>query len=789
VYNTHIGSLFLKIKYYQPANTNSSIRQKILLIPMQMAGSGNPDAEMEDLELFSGRWCGHEAGGGGQPSAANAGAGADATSAGAPRAATGSGCPPPEGPGINNQVNDILNSPTVPSTVSSRVSYGAASSCTSGSSMTSEQDHGAFGRGYIQCKNARIEAATSLAVDCSTGRDMGKQINVPHEKVGNLNMAEDGLLSKTFRGSRVTSKGEVVNQAISISFDPATLLCTVCSKEHSIIPTDESELAIIVSDQNFVPGLSGKTSCVPVIRLEDPTLKELYEISAEILDRYTLPNGTLFLVGSTSHLCEMGSTIYSLDWIRMCKDFNNRWRHVKVGPLPPILREATPSTTTKVVTEIWTWFKYMYGNSISFPAAAWEKVIHALSDNTEQTLDLANREVYRVALPISLTSTALTHHKFAISSCLPHTNAFTGEATDELIHALLHQLSAKFGCNAHPEDILAREPAEQEGAMESETTGMIIIGGGSNCKRLAGLLKDRGVSVVDLTVPGWTPTTSNISKLLTEVKTLDPNGNSMFICDLMSNVTFCFEQVNGSLALPIKMGGTYHMFGKVTVSCRDSVQNVLEKLTPVFKAVPGLKIVLPPLPRYLHNPCCTSPGHCEEIGEAMYAPDLLEKTFALRKVMRDYLHARVSNVWVPDVLSELSGSGTCYTSQAENLRHFFASDGVHMSLDGANTYADLLKRIIDEKLSAPVTVSGGVKPKEFFWRGFVSPIGSSRPNNLSAVHQNKQHGGGKWRGPSAGARTGSSTGPRSGGRGGGGVIPLRPLSLAGATSNAQKRIT
>jgi len=748
-------NLFAKISRYTVKN--NCFIQKVINYLCRMA-----DTEMEDAELLAGRWCGHKEDSNGMRPPAPVPVPAPLIPVPAP-------VPPPGSMGglsvdspseNNNQVNANRISRTVPTGTTSH-------SGVSGTSYMSDQDQTAFGRGYIQCKSARIEAAISPATECSTGPDLGKKVNTGSEKVGNLNLADDPQLHKTFRGSRVTSKGEVVNQAISASFDPATLLCTTCSKEHSIIPTDESEMVIIVTDQNFVAGLSGKSSCVPVVRLEDPTLKELFDISVEILDRYSLPNGTLFLVGSTSHLCEMGSTIYSLDWIRMCKDFSARWRHVKVGPLPPVLREPSPAATTKVLTEIWSWFTKMYGTSTTFPAAAWDRVITALADNTDQNLDLASRETYRVALPISLTCSALTAHKFTISSCLPCTHAFTGETTYELLHALLLQLSSKFGCNAHPEDILAREPAEQEGMdTGNSTASSIIICGGSNCKRLATLLAERGTPVTDLTVPGWTPTTSNISKLVDELQKLEPGPDCILISDMISNVSFGFEQLNGSLALPIKSGGTYHMYGKVSTSSRESLHTVLEKLIPVFKMVPGLKLCLPPLPRYLHHPCCEGSGHCEDLNDPNYAAELLGKTIGLRKILRDFLHSRVSNVWVPDTLGDITIECTCLSTKAESLRSFFASDGVHMTPDGAQKYVEVVKNLLDERITASALVSGSGKPREFFWRGFVSPTGSSRPSNMSAVHQNRAYGGGKWRGPSAGSRTGSGSGPRPGGRGG-----------------------
>jgi hypothetical protein len=451
-----------------------------------------------------------------------------------------------------------------------------------------------------------------------------------------------------------------------------------------------------------------------------------------------------------------------------------RWRHTKVGPLPPVLREETAATTVRVLVEIRHWYNKVYGNCTSYPVAAWDKVMSILADNTDQSLDLANREVYRIALPSSLTSIALTTHKFTASSCLPATPAFSGEATYELLHALLLQLSTKFGCKAHPEDILAREPAEQEGAMDTgnNNTGKIIIGGGSNCKRLANLLRERGMEIIDLTVPGWTPTTPNITELTSKLTAIDPNKQCIFVSDLLSNVCFGFEQLTGTVALPIKTGGKFHMYGRVSTVSKETLNVVLEKVQPVLSNFPGYKIVLPPLPRYLHNPCCTVPSHCEDIGTPEYPAEILAKTIGLRKIIRDFVHSKISNVWVPDTLAEIlekggTVSGTV-SEQAEGLRYFYAEDGVHMSREGAYVYAEIVNKFIDERITASSSVSGKSSQKEFFWRGFVSTVGSSRPSNIASFHSNRKTGGGKWRGSGSGSGSdvGSSAGSRAAGWGG-----------------------
>ena len=255
-----------------------------------MAVPDGRDSEMEDLELYSGSWCGHPAT---APTADLAAATMAASSMPAPA--------PPSAISTSvtaqsrHQVNDGRNSllthrdSSTHSTVTSVTGNTFYTGTTQGNTWP-EQDGGALGRGYTQCKSARFESRASAGVEVSAGADLGKECKVQPDKIGNLNLASDKLLYKTFRGCRVTSKGESVNQILSTTFDPQTLQCTVCENNYSILPTDGTDLAILVSDQNFVSALSGNTSCVPIIRLEDPTLKEQFEICLEIFDRCPLPS-------------------------------------------------------------------------------------------------------------------------------------------------------------------------------------------------------------------------------------------------------------------------------------------------------------------------------------------------------------------------------------------------------------------------------------------------------------------------------------------------------------------
>ena len=134
--------------------------------------------------------------------------------------------------------------------------------------------------------------------------------------------------------------------------------------------------------------------------------------------------------------------------------------------------------------------------------------------------------------------------------------------------------------------------------------------------------------------------------------------------------------------------------------------------------------------------------HCEGVGTVGYAEDLLCKTLKLRKTLRDYLYSKVGSIWVPDTLTDLANSTL---SQTETLKGLFSVDGVHLNAAGSSRYADIVKGIIDEKFSAASCVSGREPQREFFWRGFVSPVGSSRPKNSASYHAPRPSGGGKWK--------------------------------------------
>jgi hypothetical protein len=152
---------------------------------------------------------------------------------------------------------------------------------------------------YFQCRSARIANHKETLVSVSNDDTFGKTITVQAPLFGTFE--DHAGLDATFHGSRVMKGSTMVNESLSCSFDPSTLTCLSCKKEHKIL--GNQPVVLVLSDQNFVSHLEcDNEKCINIVRIENATLLELYEMASEIFNCKIFPEGSIFLVGSGSHL-------------------------------------------------------------------------------------------------------------------------------------------------------------------------------------------------------------------------------------------------------------------------------------------------------------------------------------------------------------------------------------------------------------------------------------------------------------------------------------------------------
>jgi hypothetical protein len=391
---------------------------------------------------------------------------------------------------------------------------------------------------YHQCRNSRLSDRRDNLVSISSDSTFGKQIVTQSATVGSFE--DHPGLDKTFHGSHVLKGNVTVNQSLSCSFDPSTLTCLSCKTEHDVIGS--VPMSICFSDQNFVPSLSTGDDCVRIVCVENSSLSELLEIAREMFGNITMPEGSVFLFGSTSHLSRYGTSIYARDWTTLVAGVSMTWRGVHTCPLIPLILSECPGSVTREISELSVWFGSVYENNNRGLHETWVPLVEAMENISIGSTKMDNMDTYKVALPSSLVckdldscTTFCTHNSRPIT--------FPGLSKDsccELLSNLLNHVFAIFRACPSPEKFLARA-TDTNITSESETiVQRVVLCGASNLKYSAACFNDSSFSYVDNTVPGWTPTPENIAALLERVRVLSADRNSAFIFDLLGNTSVRF---------------------------------------------------------------------------------------------------------------------------------------------------------------------------------------------------------------------------------------------------------
>ena len=107
-----------------------------------------------------------------------------------------------------------------------------------------------LGTTHQQCCSARAVGARIELTSLATNESFGTSVLAENATVGILNTRGDESLPKTFHGARAKRGNDFINQSITCSFDPSSLLCLACKTEHQVVQRDKP-VVLILSDQNF----------------------------------------------------------------------------------------------------------------------------------------------------------------------------------------------------------------------------------------------------------------------------------------------------------------------------------------------------------------------------------------------------------------------------------------------------------------------------------------------------------------------------------------------------------
>ncbi len=305
---------------------------------------------------------------------------------------------------------------------------------------------------HLQCRASRLNSFRETLVSVSTDSTFGKKIISNAPVFGTL---DDHVgLERTFHGARIMKGSQTVNQSVSASFDPSCLTCVTCKNEHKVI--DTKPVTICFSDQNFVSSLAAEGGqCIGIVRIENANLKELLEIVREMLSNSKIPEGSVLLFGSVSHLGRSGTTIYARDWASVVALASGIWRGVHIGPLIPLIISECSGSIIREICEFSVWLNTVYENSACSFHETWVRLVEAMENTSKGSTTLDVMDSYKVALPSSLNVESLDASiTFCSHSSRPiTTSGLSKDTCDELLSSLLEQVFVNFRACATPSPI------------------------------------------------------------------------------------------------------------------------------------------------------------------------------------------------------------------------------------------------------------------------------------------------------------------------------------------------
>ena len=556
--------------------------------------------------------------------------------------------------------------------------------------MSTDEDEPAvraeLGAAHHQCLTSRRMGEKCDTTSIVTDSSFLKTIRINAEKIGSMNPPGDKDVLRTFRGVRMQRGGAVVNQYITMSFDPTNLQCLSCSVEHGLVQGN-LPLTVVLSDENFVPtwpeAETGK--CVAIVRIEGGTLDELIDTMGDIFGRSGLPEGSVILLGSVNHLHKWGVSRYARDWTRLVMDVGKGWPTARLCPLVPVIREDAPGGIVRELTELAAWFSRVYEGNIQGLNGCWTMLVTKTITGSTGGTALVHPESYTVTLPPSLDfNIPVVPHTFFTKSSRPSALKGVDKGSEtELLGAIAEVLSRDFGIpvdvRVDSENVISQDNAQVK-------PGRIVLIGASNLHRVANNLQQLGWEVTDLTVPGWVATPANVEAMAEKLRQLELEKDAVVIYDLFGNSVYRFESYDGSVLTPVKMGGGYHLAGEVGV-CSDSIfGKQIDTVMPLLEVMDvPYRVVIPPQPRYLYSGCCQDESHCTNLGQQGHAEKLMGEILHLREVLKRKLVSKLEGrFWVTDsCMATNVASDKTAKDRAESLRAVSAKDGVHFTQRGA----------------------------------------------------------------------------------------------------------
>ena len=449
------------------------------------------------------------------------------------------------------------------------------------------------------------------------------------------------------------------NTNTSFSFDSNKMACLCCGtflSKKSERGGEKKRLAIVLSDQNFpaaLPAAGERGGCLKIIRVESGSLAQLADVFNETFSGWLLPQGSIVMMQSISHLSNVGLEAYVADLFHARDSINGgNHGHIAVTIAPyVILGGIADPLTVRALAGFCAWAES--DKTTWMPTQAIGISLHGISDcGTGGHQQPYSRRV-RLA-----TSLADLRDKVWLDGGLTNlpngVKAYPEELEENIVFHLTEELNTALALDLDPTP--STERLVEKPAPPNEDPTFVMVGCSHSSKTAAALRKN-GARTIEVTETGWRTTSARIAalaaKLSDALKIQKEVSNLCIIIQLFDTCFYFTRAEDGTLNKGTRDSeGRFHVEGESVLIDKEGQYRAYKLLLPLLDACkPHNTILLAPLPRYYENSCCSNVHHVTNAAEPSYKKQLEDSVYSCKDNLRDftfrhgYRNARVMNPW------------------------------------------------------------------------------------------------------------------------------------------------
>ena len=258
--------------------------------------------------------------------------------------------------------------------------------------------------------------------------------------------------------------------------------------------------------------------------------------------------------------------------------------------------------------------------------------------------------------------------------------------------------------------------------------------GASHANRTADALEREGATVMRAVIPGWRALKQKIPPMveLVRAKLSTVREDCTVVFQLFDNSFYMARTEEGGLIPAVKQataGSTYHIHSELVFAPKELQYSVCNTVKPVLEAAASFqKIVISPLPRYLHTSCCEEKGHISNLEDEDYKSNLEEAVLSCRRNLKDFAFRQ----------GVRSVRTVCPWSQLKKIEdNLWPSDPVHMCDRGYTALAGLVLSGVQQ--------NGGLDLNPNSGRGGGGRLGATPSGGTPRPTRGCSGRGGGWR--------------------------------------------